>query len=109
MYELCEHVRIGKTRVDIYDWPDLAEDVADAVTDAFLEKGIFTKEQEAEARAGIRDDLKKDYAWAADNDKTYYLTTVRNLAGRDYWKVDLAEYYDFSDVPSATGGALIET
>ena len=108
VYELCEHVRIGKTRVDIYDWPELAEDVADAVTDAFLEKGIFTKDREAEARAGLRADLKRDYAWVTGSDKTYYLTTVRNLAGRDHWKVDLAEYYDFSDVPSATGGALIE-
>ncbi len=108
VYQLSEHVRIGKTRVNIYDWSDLAEDVADAVTDAFLEKGIFSKDQEKEAREGIRTDLKKDYAWVTDKDKNFYLTTVRNIAGREYWNVDLAEYYDFSEVPAATGGALIE-
>ncbi len=108
VYELCEQVRIGKTRVDIYDWEDLAEDVADAVTDGLISKGLIPKDREDEARAGIRSDLKKDYAWATDSDHTFYLTTVRDIAGRDYWKVDLAEYHDFSDVPDATGGALIE-
>ncbi len=108
VYELCEHVRIGKNRVKIYDWSELAEDVAEAVTDGLIEKGVFTEGQKREAADGISSDLKRDYAWVTAADKHYYLTTVRTIAGRDHWNVDLSEYYDFSEVPAANGGALIE-
>ncbi len=29
VYDLCEQIRVGKTRVDIYDWEDVAEDETD--------------------------------------------------------------------------------
>ncbi|MBQ8753361.1 MAG: CotH kinase family protein [Clostridia bacterium] len=29
VYELCEHIRVGSTRVDIFDWEDAAEDETD--------------------------------------------------------------------------------
>ena len=27
LYELCEHVRVGGSRVDVFDWEELADDL----------------------------------------------------------------------------------
>lgn len=44
VYQLCEHIRVGKERIDITDWEGLAEDIADAISNT--EKDVDGKELE---------------------------------------------------------------
>lgn len=34
IYQLCEHIRVGKNRIDITDWEGIAEDAADVISEA---------------------------------------------------------------------------
>lgn len=102
VYELIEHVRIGKTRVNIYDWSDLAEDVADAVVRKYIAEGALRESDYDSKISGVEDTLKADYAWVTD---TRHQAVFDNLGGET---VRLGDCYDFTDVPEVTGGILME-
>lgn len=102
VYDLCEQVRLGKSRVDIFDWSELAEDVADAVVSDYIERG-WLREGDYEVKYdSLKSQLESDYSWAVDGAHRI----MPEYLGDE--PINLAEYYDFTDVPKATGGALIE-
>lgn len=86
MYELCEHVRIGGSRVNIFDWEELGEDIADAVAAS----------QNIDADA-LGDAMKTDFSWRTSQKFTYKNKTY-----------DLNKYYDMSSIPDFTGGFLMD-
>lgn len=87
-YLLCEHVRIGDTRVNITDWDEIAEDTAKAIYKA--NKKMMTKEERDE----LSENLEKDLSWVTTGEITY-----KNV------KYKVSDYYD---LPSINGGYLLE-
>ncbi|MBO7403692.1 MAG: CotH kinase family protein, partial [Clostridia bacterium] len=84
LYEFTEAIRIGETRVDIFDWEEEAESVAKAIS----KKEGLTKDE----RTKLEDNLTRDLSW---------ITTGV------YGDYTISEYYDTSGY-DITGGYLIE-
>ncbi len=87
-YLLCEHVRIGSTRVDITDWDEIAEDAAKAIYKA--NKDSMSKEERDE----LAELLEANMDWVTDGTVTY--------KGNTY---TISDYYE---LPSTNGGYLLE-
>ena len=85
---LCEHVRIGNTRVDITDWDDIAEDVAKAIYKA--NKKSMSKEERDE----LAELMEANMDWVTDGLVTYKSKTYK-----------ISDYYN---LPNANGGYLLE-
>ena len=70
---LCEHVRIGNTRVDITDWDDIAEDVAKAIYKA--NKKSMSKAERDE----LAELMEANMDWVTDGLVTYKSKPTRFL------------------------------
>lgn len=87
VYQLAEHIRVSKERVNIYNWENKAEDIAKAI-----------REQETQDEAfqnGLEDALLEDFSWIDKKEITYESRTY-----------SLSDYG--IEVPDATGGFLLE-
>ncbi len=102
LYDLCEQVRIGSSRVDIYDWSELADDVSDAVIRAYIDNGWLRENDYPVKQEQLKEQLESDYFWAVDD---IHRITPEYLGGEP---ICLSDYYDFSNVPDPTGGVLLE-
>lgn len=87
-YELCEHVRVDDTRVDITNWEDLAEDGAKAIYNG--NKSTLTKDDRDE----LIDLMTEDMSWTTSDEVTYNGVTY-----------SVSEYFDYPDI---NGGYLTE-
>ena len=63
VYQLCEQIRVGKNRIDIYNWRELAEQIAKGIA-----KDLNIAGQDAAAyREGFRNvlqqELERDMSW----------------------------------------------
>ena len=87
-YLLCEHVRVGDTRVDITNWDDIAEDTAKAIYNA--NKKTMTKAERDELAELMEDNMD----WVTDGFITY--------KGQTY---TISDYYE---LPKTNGGYLLE-
>lgn len=87
-YLLCEHVRVGDTRVDITNWDDIAEDTAKAIYNA--NKKTMTKAERDE----LADLMEDNMDWVTDGFVTY--------KGQTY---TISDYYE---LPKTNGGYLLE-
>ena len=92
IYTLCENVRIASGRVDIPDWEDRAEDVADAIA----EKEGYDKE----VAEKLGDEMKNNLSWVTSGE-------FRSSASGKITKYTVSKYYDTSDF-DITSGYLIE-
>lgn len=88
-YYLCEHVRIGKTRVPI----DNIVDDADAAADAVFEAGVFP------------DLKKKDLEEQFEEDLSWIDTDTFTSAGKT---IKVSDYYKFDAAALRSGGILFE-
>ena len=88
-YELCEHIRLGDDRIEIFDWEDEAESVASAVNKAEKNNGVKLDKD------ALEDQLKEDLSWVT--------TGEFEFAGKTY---TVADYYDAED--DISGGYLFE-
>lgn len=84
LYELTEAIRVGETRVNIFDWEELAEDAAKAIA----KKEDLDKKERNTLEAG----MVKDLSW---------ITTGV------YKEYSVGDYIDLSGL-DITGGYLIE-
>ncbi|MBR5262501.1 MAG: CotH kinase family protein, partial [Clostridia bacterium] len=87
-YELCEHVRVDDTRVDITNWEDLAEDAAKAIYNE--NKSAMTKAERDE----LIDAMTEDMSWTTSDEVTF--------RGVTYY---VSDYFDYPDI---NGGYLTE-
>ena len=69
-YQLCEQIRIGDTRIDIYNWEDSAADIADAVYKKEKANGLSKTD-----KSNIEDQLCEDFTWVTSGTFTYNGTT----------------------------------
>lgn len=87
VYQLCEHIRVAKERVDIYNWEDLAEDAAKEIAKA--------ENREKKYEEAFEDALVENMSWLSSpytftyENKTYTMT-------------------DYVTIPERTGGFLLE-
>lgn len=65
-YQLSEHIRIGDSRVQIFDWEDLAGSLAKAVWTALKSFGMTKDERDA-----LEDALCEDLSWVTDGSFTW--------------------------------------
>lgn len=93
LYQLCEQVRVGKNRVDIFDWKDYAKKVAEMIANS-----------KDTAVSKLEDDMEKDLSW---------ITTEQYDYNGDGDNEDISEYItaahaDGYTKPDITGGYLLE-
>jgi len=88
VYQLCEQIRIGKTRVDITDW----EEEAESISKAIAEKEGLSKDD----RKSLEDMMQENLEWLTTRSVTYN--------GTEY-KID--DYYDLTE-NTTNGGLLFE-
>ena len=92
VYMLCEHLRVGDNRVEIFDWEDEAESVAGKLYKAVKSAAALT----AEDKSALETQMSEDLSWMSNG--------LVVFKGQTY---DLSDYglrkdYDFS------GGYLFE-
>lgn len=88
-YTVCQHIRVGTDRVDIYDWEDAAGKVAEKI----VEGNPDTLTADDEDAMGAM--LETDFSWVTSGEVAYGGETYRI---RDYWKkysTDLSGGYLF--------------
>ncbi|MDE7309077.1 MAG: CotH kinase family protein [Lachnospiraceae bacterium] len=95
VYQLCEHVRVGKERVDIFDWEELAEDAANAIAKEKAEKEKWSKEEEKKWRDIFEEELCFDFSWLSSPYTFTYDKITYNIS-------------DYVNIPDTTGGFLLE-
>ena len=94
-YQFCEHIRIAEDRVDVHDWEEDADDVAEA----FAAANGLTKDQESELAAQLGQNL----AWITSNAFTYRnASNGMTLVGRP------ADFLGEGFADDLTGGYLFE-
>ena len=64
-YILAEHIRIGKNRIDIKDWEEIAEDAADSIYEA--NKESLTGDDKSK----LEDFMTENMAWITTDEVTY--------------------------------------
>ncbi len=87
-YQLCEHIRIDDTRVDITNWEDLAEDAAKAIYKKHSD--TLTKDDRDE----LIDIMTEDMSWTTSDEVVYNGVTYT--------------VSDYMDYPAINGGYLTE-
>lgn len=87
-YELCEHKRVGETRIPVFDWEGLGEEIAGAIADgAGLSKGDTSD---------LEEQMTLDFGW--------YDTGKVTFQGRTY---TISDYYT-DEIPEFTGGFVFD-
>jgi len=87
-YELCEHKRVGETRINVFDWEGLGEDIAAAIADAVgLSKGDASD---------LEEQMTLDFSWYDTGNVTFKGTTYK-----------VADYYT-DEIPEFTGGFALD-
>ena len=86
-YQLCEHIRIDDTRVDIFDWESFAEDSAETIAEA----------------EGMDEDTMDELSEYMVEHLNFITTGTVTFNGNNY---NLADY-DI-EIPEMNGGFLIE-
>ncbi len=98
VYQLCEHVRIGSSRIDIFDWEDIAEEVADNLSKKLGSDNSLSKDKIKSTNSEIEDLLLLNMNWITTKKFTYKSVTY-----------NITTYLDQgTTLPSATGGFLAE-
>ena len=96
VYQLCEHVRVGEARVNVFDWAEYAESAAETIADALIKEGKLKYSEMKSFIEGLEDRMSVDYSWIDTGKITYKGTT--------YVFTD----YGLDAPPKATGGFLLE-
>ncbi len=107
-YLLGEQVRIDKTRVDIFDWEDEAEELASAVSKAENKNGVELD------TAALEDALKQDLSWVTSGKfkfrNKWYLTSDYYNCEKDIsggYLFEMSEEYDEVSKFTTDGGLKV--
>ena len=109
VYQICEQIRIGKNRIEIYNWREVAEQAAEHIT----ERLDIRAQEKAAYQEGFRTVLKEELL----RDMSWIDTGVFASAGLRDWNetkgttyptsFQIAEYLD-EELPDPAGGVLLE-
>lgn len=92
VYQLTEHIRVGKTRVDVFDWEEYAEDAAKAIA-----KKISSGNNDNSTADDIEQRMLRDWSWMKSGKFNY--------KGKTY---DFVSDLGMEELPPQTGGFLLE-
>lgn len=110
VYQLCEQVRIGENRIDIYDWEEVAEEAASAMTERLLLEDQISKDDKSLFLKTLKKELCEDLSWL--DTRSFHSEKIDgwNEARKDTVQADFAmqDFIDYEELPGATGGILIE-
>lgn len=95
VYQLCEQIRIGTTRINITDWDDIAKEAAKLIANVKKETEGMSSGTAKIFIEQFTDAMKKDLSWISEPHQF-------NFQGTTY---DLDEYIQ---VPNPNGGYLLE-
>jgi len=95
VYQLCEQIRIGNTRVNIHDWEDLAEDAASLI--------VQVKQETEGLSDGGAKLLLERLTEAMSNDLSWISSPYTFTYANDTYVIS-----DYVDMPSVNGGFLLE-
>ena len=87
-YELSEHVRVGKARVNVFEWEELADDIAKAVC----------KQEATLDKSALETYLEENFEWLSGSFR------YPKVGGKVY---NVADYYQ-DPIPDFTGGFLLD-
>ncbi len=85
IYELSEHIRVGNARVNVFEWEELADDIAKAVC----------KKETALDKSALETFLEENFGWMSGSFQ---------YQGKTY---QVSEYYT-DPIPDFTGGFLLD-
>lgn len=110
VYQLCEQVRIGENRIDIYDWEETAEKAAKAIAKQLLQEEQIAEEYESLFVKALKEELCKDLSWLDTGSFHSEKIDGWNEARKDDVQADFAmqDFVDYEELPEATGGILVE-
>ena len=76
-YQVCEQIRIDEGRVDIFDWEDKAEDIADQIAQ---NNGLSKNDKKA-----LKEAMKTDFSWISEGGVVYneQFYSVPNWSSQD--------------------------
>ncbi len=95
LYELSEHIRVGGSRVDVFDWEDTADEIAAAIgADICADNAALN---EKDVVSDLEDIMEEDYTWATTKKVTY--------KGTEY---DITTSSYAGTIPEFTGGFLLD-
>ena len=96
VYQLCEHVRVDETRVNVFDWEDYAEEAGQSIAAQKMQAGEIGNAEETALANGIEAAMLADWSWMEtgkiEYDGVTYVFTE--------WGLD--------ELPAQTGGFLLE-
>lgn len=95
VYQMYEHVRIGEGRVEVYDYDRFAEDAAESIAKAMVDRGQLAAHFEKEYAQELEAAMENDYSYMDDG----------YVVSNDGTKHIFADY-DI-ELPEATGGYLV--
>lgn len=95
IYQLCEQVRIDENRIDIFDWEALAKEAASIIANIKKETSAINEETSKLIEEELSLALAADLSWIS----APYTFTYQN---------EVYTMTDYVDIPSATGGFLLE-
>lgn len=109
VYQLCEQVRIGKSSVDIYDWKDTAQAVAEIISSDLVYQKQISREEQPVIQAFMETDLLSDFSWIDTGVFESPSLKLWNQNGSNVATTyHLEDYFDFKSLPKASGGVLLE-
>lgn len=110
LYLLCEHIRVGKNRIDVFDWEEAGEDAAKAIVKG--SPALTAADQDA-----LEKSLKENLGWVSTGTVAYKGTTyalgdfvsdfasiTNDITGGCLYEFDT--YYDEKSKFSHTSGSL---
>ena len=110
VYQLCEHVRVGENRVDIYDWEKVAKKAGEAIAERLILEEQIPDEYRKLFEDKLKEELQADLSWL--DTRSFHSEGIEgwNEAEQDTVQTDfdMTEFVDYSELPAATGGVLVE-
>ena len=95
LYELSEHIRVGGSRVDVFDWEDTADEIAAAIGADICASNAALNEKDVVS--DLEDIMEQDYTWTTTKKVTY--------KGAEY---DITASSYAGTIPEFTGGFLLD-
>lgn len=110
VYQLCEQVRVGENRVDIYDWEETAKKAGKKMAEQLLLEEQISGEYEEVFAETLEEELCEDLSWldtgTFHSDKIDGWNEVRKEEVQSDF--DMHTFVDYEKLPAATGGILVE-
>ncbi len=110
VYQLSEQVRIGESRVNIYNWEDVCREMAQSIVRTLADQELVEAEEENRIAKLMEEDLAADFSWTEE--AVFEFPSLIRLNEEENRqlpaRLDLQSYVEDENLPAAAGGVLLE-